>query len=73
MFTVKETRDAGVFKKAQERGQLTFTIFQQDLSGAKTICEWIRLNIETAPADKLRDALETAIAYRDFPKRKVAD
>lgn len=73
MFTVDETRDAACFKKAQQRGQLTFTIVQQDRSGPATICEWIKLNIETAPATKLREALEAAIAYREFPERKAAD
>lgn len=73
MFQVDETRDAGCFQKAQKRGQLTFTVVQQDKTSPQVICEWIKLNIETAPAAKLRDALESAIACRDFPNRKIAD
>lgn len=73
MFNIKETDDAKCFEKAQRRGQLTWTLVQQDKTAPIAICEWIKLNIETAPADKLRKALESAIAYRDYPQRKMPD
>jgi hypothetical protein len=65
--------DTLCFKKAKERNQRTFTLVQQDRSSAKTICFWIMENIETAPAQKLLDALEDAILMRDFEHRKNAD
>ena len=73
MFNVKETQDAECFARAQSRGQRTFTLVEQDASAVKTIAEWIKLNIETAPPDKLRAALEDCIKWREFPKRKNAD
>jgi hypothetical protein len=73
MYNIDETPDAAVFARAQRRKQKTFTLVQQDRSAPSTICWWILQNIETAPPDKLREALEAAISYRDFPQRKTAD
>lgn len=73
MFILPETDDAKVFARAINRGQDTFTLVQQDESAAGTICDWIGRNIETAPPAKLHDALDAAIRYRDFAKRKKAD
>lgn len=73
MFIVDETKDATCFKKAQQRGQKTFTLVEQDFTAVKTIAHWIYLNIESAPPEKLREALEDCIAWREFKNRKVAD
>ena len=73
MYVVKETKDATCFQRAQSRGQETFTLVEQDATAVKTIAHWISLNIETAPADKLRAALEDCIRWRDFPNKKNAD
>jgi hypothetical protein len=73
MYTIDETRDATCFKKAQQRGQRTWTVVEQDLTAVRTIAHWIYLNIETAPDDKLRTALEEILVMRKFPKRKNAD
>jgi hypothetical protein len=73
MYIVNETPDSTCHAKAQQRGQGTFTLVEQDRSAPSTICWWILQNIETCPADKLRQALEDAIKWRDFPKRKTAD
>lgn len=73
MYTVDETRDAKVFKKAQSRNQRTWTVVEQDITAVKTIAHWIYLNIETAPDDKLRTALEEILVMRKFPNRKTAD
>lgn len=74
MIQISETdRDARCFVKAKSRGQKTFTVVEQDATTVKTIAHWIYLNIETAPADKLHDALDSAIAMRDFPSKKNAD
>jgi hypothetical protein len=73
MYTVDETRDAKVFKKAQQRGQRTWTVVEQDITAVKTIAHWIYLNIETAPDEKLRTALEEILLMRKFQNRKTAD
>lgn len=59
--------------KAREKGEMTFTIREQDRSAAKVIAFWIMENIEKCPASKLFDALESAIVARDFPNKKNAD
>lgn len=60
--------------KARGRGQLTFTIVEQDRSAVITIAEWIKLNIMTAPPAKLYEALETALSMRDSQvEKKNAD
>lgn len=73
MFQANETPDAKCFTRAQSRGQKTFTLVEQDASAVKTIAHWIYLNIETAPADKLRAALEDCIEWRKFGAKKTAD
>jgi hypothetical protein len=60
-------------QKAVERNDLTFTLVGQDLSSPETIAYWILRNIETAPEQKLRGALEKAIRMRALPNRKKAD
>ena len=65
--------DAECFRKAQERGQQTFTLVEQDKSSPRCIAFWILENIETAPAGKLIDALQDALAMRSAPNRKAAD
>ena len=65
--------DSRVHAKAKARGQRTFTLVEQDASAVKTIAHWIYLNIETAPPEKLREALDDCIAMRYFPTKKNAD
>lgn len=65
--------DKECYEKALLRGQRTFTLVGQDLSSPGVICEWIKVNIETAPADKLFDALQAALVMRGQGGRKVAD
>jgi hypothetical protein len=59
--------------KAHKRGDVMFTLVGQDHSAPAVLCEWIKLNIETAPPEKLRHALEKALAMRARPGRKTAD
>ena len=59
-----EIRDTNCFKRAQSRGQETFTIVEQDATGPGTILDWIDRNFATAPDAKLRDAFETALRWR---------
>lgn len=65
--------DNECFQKARSRGQQTFTLVEQDISAPTVIAEWIKQNIETAPAGKLIDALQGAIAMRGAKVRKHAD
>lgn len=58
---------------AVERGQKTFTLVEQDITAVPTIAFWIQQNILTAPADKLRKALQDCIDMRDYPYKKHAD
>lgn len=67
------SRDATCFAKAQQRGQHTFTLVAQDISSPRTVAYWILENIEKAPAEKLREALEDALIMRAHPNRKVPD
>jgi hypothetical protein len=69
----RDLSDNICFSKAKERGDLTFTLVGQDRTSPIVICEWIKQNIETCPADKLREAFERAIAMRHLPRRKSAD
>ena len=59
--------------KAAERNDVLFALVGQDLTSPAVVCEWIKLNIETAPPDKLRHALERALLMRENPQRKNAD
>jgi len=65
--------DYECMKKAQQRGDETFTLVGQDRSSPRTICFWILENIETAPPQKLVAALNDAIRMRQQPNRKNAD
>ncbi len=58
-------RDFKCAQKAMDKNQLSFTVIEQDNTAPETICEWIKLNIKTCPADKLYDALQRAIAMRE--------
>ena len=62
-FMIPENdRDSRVHARAKERGQKTFTLIEQDRSTQRTIAFWILENVETAPEEKLVDALKQAIA-----------
>jgi hypothetical protein len=69
----KIRQDLKVQEKAKQREQQTFTLVEQDRSAPSTIAYWILQNIETAPAAKLYDALESAILMRAAKGRKDAD
>jgi len=66
-------RNEECYEKAKKRGQWTFTLIAQDKSSPSIICEWIKQNIETAPEEKLRDALNDALIMRKWIMRKTAD
>jgi hypothetical protein len=67
-------RDSKCYEKARERGQITFTLVEQDVTSTETICEWIKLNIWKAPPDKLAEALDAALEMVNSPlAKKTAD
>lgn len=66
------------YEKAKAKGQLTFTVVEQDLTAPLTILEWIRLQIDKqgagAPEHKLRDAFDDCLAMLYSTKtKKFAD
>lgn len=65
--------DQKVAEKARRRGQATFTLIAQDQTAPATIAFWILLNIETAPSEKLQDALARCAEMLQCPNRKAAD
>ena len=65
--------DHSTFEKGKANGEQLFTLRAQDVTTPSVIAEWIKQNIETAPEDKLRHALEDALRARKWPNRKRAD
>jgi hypothetical protein len=65
--------DGECFLRAKLRGDCTFTLVGQDISSTVVVCEWIKQNIETAPEEKLREALEFCLYARTKKNRKPAD
>jgi hypothetical protein len=65
--------DRNCFTKANAKGERTFTLRSQDKTAPRIICEWIKENIETAPEEKLLEALDAALEMRRWPKRKMPD
>jgi len=70
---MRNLSDNECFRKAAARGDVTFTLVGQDVSSPKVICEWIKANIFTCPEDKLREALNRAIAMRNLSGARSAD
>lgn len=68
-----EVMDHDCYSRAKQRGEQTFTLVARDKSSPRTICFWIMENIETAPAEKILDALKDALTMRTHPDRKAAD
>ena len=66
-------QESSCYTKARNRDQMTFTVIEQDKTAVSTIGWWILQNIETAPAKKLRLALDEALEMRGYPGRKFAD
>ena len=58
---------------ADREGLERFTLHAKDRTAPSTICDWIVRNIETAPEEKLREALECAIEMRNYSPRKMPD
>lgn len=69
----EQDHDTQCYARAKSRGQRTFTVVEQDATAVKTIAHWIYLNIETAPAKKLHEALDSCVLMRTFAHKKNAD
>lgn len=70
----EKDRDTQCHAKAKSRGQLTFTLVEQDQSAPEVICEWVKRNIYTCPLPKLLEAVETAYNMaRSTVIKKAAD
>lgn len=69
----EEDHDTQYHARAKRRGQRTFTVVEQDATAVKTIAHWIYLNIETAPAEKLHEAIDSCVRMRYFENKKNAD
>ncbi len=61
------------FAKGRAQGEQLFVLRAQDETAPACIAYWILQNIETAPAEKLRHALDDALRARKWPRRKKAD
>lgn len=71
-FTSRKN-DADCYTKARAKGEHTFTLRAQDVSSPRVIAFWILENIETAPPDKLMDALMDAVEMREWSARRNPD
>lgn len=69
----RDLSDNECMRKAQLRGDLTFTVVGQDCTSPLIICEWIKQNILTCPSAKLFEALQRAIDMREHKTKKWAD
>lgn len=50
-----------------------FVLRGQDVSSPNVVMEWISLNINTAPPEKLREAFECVLEMQRYHNRKIAD
>ena len=50
-----------------------FVLRGQDATAPATVLTWIRMNLETAPEEKLREAFDCCLDMLEWPKRKFPD
>ncbi len=62
----------GCLAKA-ENSEMLFILRAQDETSPIVVLEWIKLNFETCPDSKLREAFECALEMRSHHNRKPAD
>lgn len=58
---------------ADRENLIRFTLHSKDLTAPAAIAEWIKLNILTAPDEKLISALECALEMRCNPDKRMPD
>lgn len=60
-----------IYREGEDRW--IFTLVGRDPTSPRTVAFWILENIETAPREKLEEALRKALIMRDTSPRRVAD
>ena len=73
LITEFSCNDDSTHDKGKANGEQLFTLRSQDSTTPEVIVYWILKNIETAPEDKLRHALDDALRARKWPNRKRPD
>jgi len=56
-----------------EDNEFIFVLRGKDISSPLVVLEWIKLNFETAPKDKLKEAFNCALNMLETVRRKTAD
>jgi hypothetical protein len=69
MFTKQNNN---CWKNAKE-DEPVFVLRGQDVSSPNVVMEWINLNINTAPVEKLQEAFDCVLAMRKYQNKKIAD
>lgn len=62
----------GCLAKAKD-DEMLFILRAQDISSPIVVLEWMKLNFETCPEDKLREAFNCALEMKRQNVRKRAD
>lgn len=62
----------GCLGKAKD-DEMLFILRAQDVTSPIVVLEWIKLNFNTCPEEKLREAFECCLSMRRSPYRKTAD
>lgn len=62
----------GCLAKAKDN-EMLFVLRAQDASAPIVVLEWIKLNFNTCPTNKLREAFECCLEMRDNSTQKIAD
>lgn len=62
----------GCFAKAKN-DEMLFVLRSQDNTSPIVVLEWIKLNFNTCPEAKLREAFECCIKMKNSSYRKTAD
>lgn len=50
-----------------------FVLRAQDISSTFIVLEWIKINFQHTPDDKLREAFEHALKMKNYPSHKIPD
>lgn len=62
----------GCLAKAKD-DEMLFILRAQDMSAPLVVLEWIKINFQFCPEDKLREAFECALQMKKFSPKKTAD
>lgn len=59
-------------RKAKDNEPI-FVLRSQDFTSPQIVLEWIKVNFDTCPSEKLLAAFNTALDMKNWPERKAAD